>query len=673
MTSGNRTRAALAPVLLAAVTIWLAAAAASARAAHSPVASAAAVCRVPHILGLERFFANVELIDGVGPGCPHLKLGPVTVRRTRRHGPLIVVSQTPRPGAPAAGHRSVAVTLAPAPPLPRTCRAPALYELLADTHQLVVWRVTRAGSDEREPEEASQSYYACVPPDGHKRKLTETGENGAELVSAGSFAAFTDTHGNRYGGGQALQLEDVLTGRRFELTVIAYGPVGNESPPAALAKLGEPVGLAAEDLAVDASGDLAWVGESEGSAPTRRRTCCTCARRNRSASSRSPHESAMSPSTARISRGAPKAQHRARRSPRRRRDLPGVGSAHRGARRCDIHLRAQRCAAWLYQPEQASACVVLAHGWTGVREQRLDAFAERFAAAGFAALVFDYRHFGASDGEPRSLLDIKRQREDWRAAVAYARGLDRIDPERIALWGSSFSGGHVIETAARDHRVAAVIAQVPFIDGFANLLRLGRRHALGLTLAGLRDQLGVLAGRPPHMLASVGPPGSGAVMDTPTPSPASSRSTPTAWSGPTRRPPASRCASAAIGRSAGSPRSAARSCSRSQTRTRSRHRTSPSRPRAWRPAPSCATTPEGTSIRTSASCSSRSSATRASSCCVGWRTEAADREAQMRPLEARDARRAERRSGRQSAAALRVAPSSASSIPASPSSRAVAR
>ncbi len=267
MTSGNRTRAALAPVLLAAVTIWLAAAAASARAAHSPVASAAAVCRVPHILGLERFFANVELIDGVGPGCPHLKLGPVTVRRTRRHGPLIVVSQTPRPGAPAAGHRSVAVTLAPAPPLPRTCRAPALYELLADTHQLVVWRVTRAGSDEREPEEASQSYYACVPPDGHKRKLTETGENGAELVSAGSFAAFTDTHGNRYGGGQALQLEDVLTGRRFELTVIAYGPVGNESPPAALAKLGEPVGLAAEDLAVDASGDLAWVGESEGSAP----------------------------------------------------------------------------------------------------------------------------------------------------------------------------------------------------------------------------------------------------------------------------------------------------------------------------------------------------------------------------------------------------------------------
>ncbi len=175
----------------------------------------------------------------------------------------------------------------------------------------------------------------------------------------------------------------------------------------------------------------------------------------------------------------------------------------------------ERCAAWLYRPEQASACVVLAHGWTGVREQRLDAYAERFAAAGLAALVFDYRHFGASDGQPRGLLDIPRQLADWRAAIAYARRLDRIDPARVALWGSSFSGGHVIELAAQDYRVAAVVAQVPFVDGLANLLRLGRRHALALTIEGLRDQLGALTGRPPHMLASVGPPGSHAVMNSP--------------------------------------------------------------------------------------------------------------------------------------------------------------
>jgi uncharacterized protein len=175
----------------------------------------------------------------------------------------------------------------------------------------------------------------------------------------------------------------------------------------------------------------------------------------------------------------------------------------------------ERCAAWLYRPQEATACVVLAHGWTGVREQRLDAYAERFAGAGLAALVFDYRHFGASDGEPRSLLDIRRQLADWRAGVTYARGLESIDPRRIALWGTSFSGGHVIEVAAQDPRIAAVVAQVPFVDGLVNLLHMGPRRALRLTVEGLRDQALALAGRPPHMVASVGPPGSTAVMNSP--------------------------------------------------------------------------------------------------------------------------------------------------------------
>ncbi len=187
------------------------------------------------------------------------------------------------------------------------------------------------------------------------------------------------------------------------------------------------------------------------------------------------------------------------------------------AERIDVSFDSggESCAAWLYRPPEATACVVIAHGWTGVREQRLDAFGERFADAGLAALVFDYRHFGASEGHPRQLLDISRQHADWRAAVAYARGLDGIDPDRIALWGSSFSGGHVIATAAADPRIAAVVAQVPFVDGLANVRRLPLRHQLQLTIAGLRDQLGALAGRPPYMLASVGPPGSTAVMNSP--------------------------------------------------------------------------------------------------------------------------------------------------------------
>jgi dienelactone hydrolase len=116
---------------------------------------------------------------------------------------------------------------------------------------------------------------------------------------------------------------------------------------------------------------------------------------------------------------------------------------------------------------------VLAHGWSGVREQRLDAFAERFAAAGIAALVFDYRYFGASEGEPRQLLDIDSQLDDWDSAVAYVCTRPDIDPGRVALWGTSLSGGLVLTTAARDRRVAAVVSQVPYVDGLTNLPRLG--------------------------------------------------------------------------------------------------------------------------------------------------------------------------------------------------------
>src|SRR5947209_8196715 len=88
----------------------------------------------------------------------------------------------------------------------------------------------------------------------------------------------------------------------------------------------------------------------------------------------------------------------------------------------------ERCAAWLYRPDASEPrpCVVLGHGWSGVREQALDRYAERFAAAGLAALVFDYRHFGASEGEPRQLLDIRRQLADWAAAISYARTLDGV-------------------------------------------------------------------------------------------------------------------------------------------------------------------------------------------------------------------------------------------------------
>src|SRR3954453_11795040 len=92
------------------------------------------------------------------------------------------------------------------------------------------------------------------------------------------------------------------------------------------------------------------------------------------------------------------------------------------------------CAAYLYRPEGAAGdvpCVVMAHGFTATRDDGLPAYAEAFAAAGLAPLVFDYRHFGASGGEPRQLLDVRRQQDDYRAAVLFARELEGIDADRI--------------------------------------------------------------------------------------------------------------------------------------------------------------------------------------------------------------------------------------------------
>jgi uncharacterized protein len=175
------------------------------------------------------------------------------------------------------------------------------------------------------------------------------------------------------------------------------------------------------------------------------------------------------------------------------------------------------CAAWLYRPDAHGEvpCVVLGHGFGAVRELRLDAYAERFAGAGLAALVFDYRHFGASGGEPRQLIDVRKQHEDWRAAIAYVRGLDGIDPRRIALWGTSCSGGHVVAVAAADEQIGAVVSQVPFTDGLSAARALGLRPSLRLTAAALRDEYRERRGRTPYYIPTVGPPGSLAALTAP--------------------------------------------------------------------------------------------------------------------------------------------------------------
>src|SRR5712691_6651005 len=126
-------------------------------------------------------------------------------------------------------------------------------------------------------------------------------------------------------------------------------------------------------------------------------------------------------------------------------------------------------AAWLFLPKAAAPgarvpAVAMAHGLGAVKEMYLEPFARRFAEAGVAALVFDYRGFGASGGEPRQRISPHDQMEDYRNALTWLSLQPEIDADRLGVWGSSFSGGHVIQVAAHDPRVKAVVSQVGAMD-----------------------------------------------------------------------------------------------------------------------------------------------------------------------------------------------------------------
>jgi pimeloyl-ACP methyl ester carboxylesterase len=160
----------------------------------------------------------------------------------------------------------------------------------------------------------------------------------------------------------------------------------------------------------------------------------------------------------------------------------------------------------------------MAHGFGATRDASLAPYAERFAAAGMHVLLFDYRHFGDSDGKPRQLVSVRRQLQDYAAAVAFARALSGVDPARIAVWGTSFSGGHALVTAATVPGVAAAVCQCPMMDGLAavrNILQYaGLGQLLRLTGHGLLDLVQAPFGGA-HYVPTVAPPGSLAVMSSP--------------------------------------------------------------------------------------------------------------------------------------------------------------
>jgi hypothetical protein len=178
--------------------------------------------------------------------------------------------------------------------------------------------------------------------------------------------------------------------------------------------------------------------------------------------------------------------------------------------RTDIEFRAGDgvvLRGWHYRPENGSGpwpTIVMAHGYSAVKEMDLDGFAEVFAAAGLAAIVFDTRNFGASDGGPRQEIHPWQQIDDYRDAISFAQSLPETDAERIGVWGSSYSGGHVIVLGAIDRRIKCVASQVPLISGRRAARRLIRADLMaGVERMCAEDRRNRYKGEAPRMIPVV--------------------------------------------------------------------------------------------------------------------------------------------------------------------------
>lgn len=175
------------------------------------------------------------------------------------------------------------------------------------------------------------------------------------------------------------------------------------------------------------------------------------------------------------------------------------------------------CRGLFVRPEgsQPLPLIVLSHGLGGVYEMRLDAFARRFAQAGYAALTFDYRFFGRSDGSPRHLLEHAEQQRDIEAAITFGKTLEGVDAGRVVLWGTSLAGGHMIDVSSRRDDIAATIVQAPFTDGVASGVALSPLSALGLAFFVIADLAARLLGLPRVLAPLAAPPMLPALMTKP--------------------------------------------------------------------------------------------------------------------------------------------------------------
>ena len=183
----------------------------------------------------------------------------------------------------------------------------------------------------------------------------------------------------------------------------------------------------------------------------------------------------------------------------------------------EFYSNGTKCSAWLYLPagDNKRPVIVMAHGLGGVREMRLDAYAERFSAAGYACFLFDYRNFGASDGNKRQRINVKEQLEDWNCAINFIQKSNKIDGTKVLLFGSSFSGGHVITLSSKRKDIIAAVAQCPYTNTMATVSTLSPLSFLKTAPLVIADLLSCLTGYHPVMLKLAASRGKAAIMAVP--------------------------------------------------------------------------------------------------------------------------------------------------------------
>ncbi|PJZ49227.1 alpha/beta hydrolase [Leptospira saintgironsiae] len=182
----------------------------------------------------------------------------------------------------------------------------------------------------------------------------------------------------------------------------------------------------------------------------------------------------------------------------------------------DFLSKGIRCDGDLLFPEGVKnpPVIIMAHGLAAQKNFGLLPYAKRFVEKNIAVFLFDYRSFGKSDGLPRQNVDPYKHLEDRNAAIAHVRNLNGVNTKKIALWGSSFSGGHVLSTASRDSNIVAVIAQVPFVSAFSSLKMKRFTDIFKSTVFGIYDQIRSYLGLGPHYSKVIGHPGQFAAMNT---------------------------------------------------------------------------------------------------------------------------------------------------------------